>query len=100
MQTTTPYSQTRERPLGQQDISLDHEPICEVILHNDDVNAMQHVVSSLTNVFGHARQLAEKITVEAHLRGCAIAEVEPHTQAVSHRDQLHQRGLRATINNV
>lgn len=100
MQTNTPYCHTLELPQSEQDIALKHEPICEVILHNDDVNAMEHVVASLINVFGHARQLAEKIMAEAHQRGCAIAEVEPHTQAVSHRDQLHQRGLRATISNI
>ena len=100
MQTTAPYSQTLEHTLSEQDVSLDHEPICEVILHNDDMNAMEHVVASLINVFGHAQQLAEKIMAEAHQRGCAIAEVEPRTQALSHRDQLHHRGLRATISNV
>jgi hypothetical protein len=68
MQTNTPYCHTLELPQSEQDIALKHEPICEVILHNDDVNAMEHVVASLINVFGHARQLAEHISGVALLR--------------------------------
>ena len=37
------------------------ENVCEVILHNDDHNAMEHVVTSLMRVFRHSQALAVKI---------------------------------------
>ena len=53
----------------------------QVVLFNDDVNTFEHVIDCLMAIFGHGRQLAEKITLEAHTRGRAIAEVEPREKA-------------------
>ena len=37
----------------------------QVVLFNDDVNTFEHVIDCLMAVFGHGRQLAEKITLES-----------------------------------
>lgn len=78
----------------------DRDRLCEVILHNDDVNDMDHVMRSLMKVFGHSSHLAAKIMGEAHVNGSAIAEVESRQPAHEHRDQLQSLGLIATVSEI
>ena len=72
----------------------------QVILFNDDVNTFEHVIRCLVSVFGHGEQLATKIAVEAHMRGRAIAEVEPREPAERHAAELRRRRLGATVESV
>ena len=90
-----PDDETRHADDGQ--AAVLHEDLVQVILHNDDPNTMDHVVRSLVRVFGHSRPLAEKIMIEAHEQGRAIAEVEEENSAQQHRDQLRSCGLVATV---
>lgn len=76
------------------------EGFFQVILYNDDHNAMEHVIKSLIQVFGHSAELSDKIMLEAHIRGRAIAEVEAESQARLHRDQLQSFGLTASIEKI
>ena len=82
------------------DLKVQHADLYEIILFNDDVNSVEHVIESLVRVFGHTPQLAVKITLEAHRRGRAIAEVESREQAQLHKDQLQSLGLTAEIEKV
>jgi ATP-dependent Clp protease adaptor protein ClpS len=72
----------------------------QVILFNDDVHTFDYVIATLCAVFGHGEQLAEKIAVEAHVRGRAIAEVEERAKAEVHAAALRAGGLRATVESV
>ena len=72
----------------------------QVVLFNDDVNTFEHVIDCLMAIFGHGRQLAEKITLEAHTRGRAIAEVEPREKAEKHAAALVRQGLVATVESI
>ena len=72
----------------------------QVVLFNDDVNTFQHVAACLVEVFGHPRDLAESIMMEAHWRGRAIAEVEARKPAEAHAAALRARGLKATVESV
>ncbi len=72
----------------------------QVILYNDEVNSTHHVVRSLMKVFGHPPALAEKIMLEAHFHGEAIAEVESQNRARLHRNQLVSFGLSASVQKV
>lgn len=72
----------------------------QVVLWNDDVNFIEHVVLSLMEVFGHGQAMAEKIAVEAHRRGRAIAEVESRKAAEQHAAALRGRNLRATVEDI
>ena len=72
----------------------------QVVLFNDDVNTFEHVIDCLMAIFGHGRQLAEKITLEAHTRGRAIAEVEPREKAEKHAAALGRQGLVATVESI
>ena len=90
--------ETRHADDGQ--TAVLHQDLVQVILHNDDQNTMDHVVRSLVRVFGHSRPLAEKIMIEAHEQGRAIAEVEDENSAQQHRDQLRSCGLVATVEKL
>ena len=91
---------TTEKPVADSATAARLEDLFEVILHNDDHNTMEHVVLCLRRVFRHPESLAVKIMLEAHTRGCAIAQVEPETPALRHRDQLRSYGLSATTQKV
>ena len=72
----------------------------QVVLWNDNVNYIEHVVLTLMEVFGHGQAMAEKIAIEAHRRGRAIAEVETREEAERHAAALRRRNLRATVEEV
>jgi ATP-dependent Clp protease adaptor protein ClpS len=72
-------------------------PRFKVLLHNDDVNDMEHVVRSLVRVFRFDRARCEQIMMEAHRKGVALCTLEPLEQAEFHRDQLTAFSLTATI---
>lgn len=72
-------------------------PRYKVILHNDEVNSMDHVVRALMRVFKFEQEECERIMWEAHRNGLALCAVEPLEQAELHRDQLQSFSLTATI---
>jgi ATP-dependent Clp protease adapter protein ClpS len=73
------------------------DDMCQVILFNDDINDMDHVVTSLMQVFSHSVELAVKITLDAHKHGRAVAEVEAREQAQLHKEQLQSFGLTVAV---
>jgi len=69
-----------------------------VILHNDDVNAMEHVVRSLLKaVPSLSLNRAIAIMLEAHTDGRALVICCPLEHAELYRDRLSTFGLTATI---
>ena len=72
-------------------------PRFKVLLHNDDVNSMDHVTEALMRVFALGRSRAQSIMLEAHRNGVAVCAVEPLEQAELHRDRLISYSLIATI---
>ena len=72
-------------------------PRYKVLLHNDDVNSMEHVVKALRQVFKFDEQECIRLMVEAHNNGLALCAIEPLEQAELHRDQLISFSLVATI---
>ncbi len=74
-----------------------HIPLYKVLIHNDDVNTMDHVIGALMRVFKLERKACERIMVEAHKNGLALCAVEPFEQAELHRDQLRSFSLVSTI---
>lgn len=80
--------------------SVQHEPMCQVVLHDDDNNTVAHVIHCLQLVFAYDLSMATKIMLEAHERGKAIAEVEGKAAALDHRDQLRAYGLSATVEPI
>ena len=72
-------------------------PRYRVLLHNDDVNSMDHVVTALLRVFRFERAECERIMLEAHRSGVALCTIEPLEQAELHRDRLISFSLISTI---
>jgi ATP-dependent Clp protease adaptor protein ClpS len=69
-----------------------------VVLHNDDVNSMDHVVRALMrSVPGLGVGKSIKIMLEAHNHGRAVVIVCPLEPAELYRDRLQSYSLTATI---
>jgi ATP-dependent Clp protease adaptor protein ClpS len=96
--TKTPEVETpaREAPDLEQLTKL--LPPYAVVLHNDDVNDMVHVVRSLMrSVPALTLQKATKIMLEAHNEGKARVITCPLEVAELYRDRLQSCSLTATI---
>ncbi len=73
-------------------------PPFRVILHNDDVNSMDHVVQALMKtVLSLSEDDATIIMAEAHTKGQASVITCPKEPAEHYRDGLETFGLTATI---
>ena len=73
-------------------------PPATVVLHNDDVNAMDHVVHSLLeSVPELSVEDATRIMLNAHEHGKADVITCPFERAELYRDRLQSHGLTATI---
>lgn len=68
-----------------------------VILWNDDVNDMAHVVMALMTVCHLSVQTATDVMLKAHRSGKAVAKTSPLEHAEMYRDGLESSGLTATI---
>lgn len=64
------------------------EPMYELVLFNDEIHTLQHVVEALSKVIGHPPQLGERLALEAHRTGKSIIEVGPKTKMLKYRDIL------------
>lgn len=91
----TTYSITKPGAVLEQRTT--YIPRYKVLLHNDDVNSMEHVMKALIRVFRFDEQVSGQIMIEAHNTGVALCIVEPYEQAELHRDQLRAFSLLATI---
>ncbi|MEX2446710.1 MAG: ATP-dependent Clp protease adaptor ClpS [Dehalococcoidia bacterium] len=87
-----PVRETRARPLEE---TL---PPYTVVLHNDDVNSMDHVVHALlTSVPELDAKRAVEVMLTAHRNGQADVISCPLERAELYRDRLEGHGLTATI---
>ena len=76
-------------------------PPYRVMLHNDDVNDMAHVVRALlTSVPELTPERAAEVMLEAHNHGQAEVIRCPLERAELYRDRLESFGLTATIEAV
>jgi ATP-dependent Clp protease adaptor protein ClpS len=88
-----------ERGAEQREHSLaDFLPPYRVVLHNDDVNEMAHVVRALLDSVPElTAERAHEVMIEAHERGSADVIQCPYERAELYRDRLESFGLTATI---
>lgn len=76
-------------------------PPYRVLLHNDDVNDMGHVIRGLLeSVPELTAERAAEVMLEAHLHGLAEVIRCPYERAELYRDRLETFGLTATIEAV
>ena len=93
---TSPPVRTPVQPRpGIQPVTL---PPYAVILHNDDLNSMDHVVQALLRAVPElATEDAVAIMWEAHTSGRAVVIVCPLERAELYRDRLQRQGLTASV---
>ncbi len=91
---------TSDAPVREADLRTIEEtlPPYWVVLHNDDHNAMDHVVHALlVSVPELDIEQAAEVMLTAHLRGEADVISCPLERAELYRDRLKSHGLTATI---
>ena len=91
---------TSDAPVREADLRTIEEtlPPYWVVLHNDDHNAMDHVVHALlVSVPELDVERAAEVMLIAHLRGEADVIACPLERAELYRDRLKSHGLTATI---
>ncbi len=74
-----------------------HLPLYKVILHNDDVNSIDHVVETIVVLTPLQMQEAEQRTVEANNNGCSLLLVIHRERAELYVEQFQSRQLTVTI---
>ena len=69
-----------------------------LILHNDDVNTFDHVIESLVEVCEHDVYQAEQCALITHYKGKCDVKHGRLPKLEPMLNELHQRGLCATVN--
>jgi len=69
----------------------------KVVLHNDDVNGMEDVVTSIKRLTPLSDQAAVRRMLEAHQRGRAMLLTTHRERAELYKYQFMSRGLTVTI---
>lgn len=83
--------------LEQNDTHTQHTPLYKVLVHDDNVNTMDHVVKVFQDIFKYELQKCIELMLEVHYEGIALVKTEPMEHAELHRDQLQSYSLTATI---
>ncbi|WP_439628014.1 ATP-dependent Clp protease adaptor ClpS [Gemmata sp.] len=68
------------------------QPPYAVVLHNDDVNGMEYVVSVLRKIFGYSVEKCVELMLEAHEKGKAAVWVGALEVAELKADQVRSCG--------
>lgn len=76
---------------------VDSLPPFRVLLHNDDVNAMDHVVHAIQYVAAHPLEQAVRVMLEAHKRGVALVTITHKERAELMKEQFEACFLTCTI---
>lgn len=77
---------------GQTDTRTRRQPPYAVILHNDDTNTMDFVVTVLRKVFGYTVEKCVELMMEAHEKGRAVVWVGALEVAELKADQVRSCG--------
>jgi len=72
-------------------------PPWKVLLHNDDVNDMPFVVSTIVELTPLNKERAVQATLEAHASGLTLLLVTHKERAELYRDQFQSKQLTVTI---
>lgn len=69
-----------------------------LLLHNDDVNTFDHVISSLVEVCNHEPEQAEQVAWIVHTKGKCDVKHGPKEKLSKPLKQLRDRQLSVTLN--
>jgi len=85
--------------LNELGISVDNEGEYKLILWNDQVNDMLHVVLALYEVCGLNNEDSLRVMMEAHNKGKAVAKSGSMEDMNRMKKGLNDRGIEATVEN-
>jgi len=74
-------SDTLADTLESTEIESEHEPRYRILIHNDDVTPFFFVMMVLRNIFKLSREIAEHVTLTAHIQGIALVMIRPKAEA-------------------
>ena len=84
-----------EEPTSEDDRVEDRPWV--VIVWNDPINLMSYVTYVFQKLFGYAREKAEELMWDVHLKGRAVVSSGPREKAEIDVFRLHEHGLWATM---
>ena len=84
-----------DRPEGDQVVDPDRPWV--VIVWNDPINLMTYVTYVLQKLFGHPREVAEKLMLQVHYEGRAVVSTGTREKAELDVFRLHEHALWATM---
>jgi ATP-dependent Clp protease adaptor protein ClpS len=93
---TATSTATVERPAPVRP-PLDRLPLFKVLLHNDDVNSIDHVVDSVVELTPLSQQEATLAALEADKSGLALLMTTHKERAELYQEQLTSKSLTVTI---
>jgi ATP-dependent Clp protease adaptor protein ClpS len=76
---------------------VDRLPPFRVLLHNDDVHTVPHVIESIVRTTPLDAVRAARVTLEAHVRGVSLVLVTHRELAELYQERLASRGLTVTL---
>lgn len=63
------------------DVEIEYESRYRILIHNDDVTPFPFVMTVLRSVFKLSREIADHVTLTAHIQGIALVMVRPKAEA-------------------
>lgn len=78
-------------------LSTQGEIVYKLLLWNDDINSMEHVLISLIDICGVSGDDAYRIMIEAHSKGKSIAKTGSYEDMNNMKDALNKKMIEATI---
>lgn len=78
-------------------ISMKNDDVYKLILWNDDVNDVYHIINSLSEVCKLSNEDCITVTYEAHKNGKAVAKKGSYDEMVKMKDSLNIRKINATV---
>ncbi|MBO0829089.1 MAG: ATP-dependent Clp protease adapter ClpS [Streptosporangiales bacterium] len=84
-----------ERPASDEDVRLDMPWV--TIVWNDPVNLMSYVTYVFQSYFGYAKDQAEKLMLDVHLKGKAVVSSGTREEMERDVNAMHAYGLWATL---
>jgi ATP-dependent Clp protease adaptor protein ClpS len=97
-QPAGPATAVADRPApAPPDRKLDKLPPFKVLLHNDDVNSVEHVIKSVVQITPLSIEQSVKVTIEAHETGVALLLVTHKERAELYCEQFQSKSLKVTM---
>lgn len=89
-----PAKKLESRPTSPK---VENLPLFKVLLHNDDINTMEHVLRSIVMLTPHDVSRAKQIMFEAHQSGLALVLVTHRERAELYQEQFQSVSLTVTV---